>query len=300
MQDFRTKQRKVPDQEEIYKLLAKEEWVTLLSFVWQNPDLIASDEIIHHAINTCEAVFFSNLAKEQDKETLLSTLESFYMLHIEKKHKLSDERFKVLIHEIVKIWKERNLELAYSRAKHCLDDELCQSVIKQYEDSLPKRIAHSQSDIIQVVENKNVSTIDGRCTLFKSPQEREFFNAVRDAFPHFTVYPNVALNSIIEFNAIKDKLSTPEKTYFFSSALVDCVVFDNHHELYLPRFFFELDSSHHDEPENMRKDEYKDNIISAAGQKLYRIRRTGGNQNRGDFVRLIRDMAEKELLPLHQ
>ena len=288
--------QRVPDQEEIYQLLVKEDWVHLLSFVWQNPNLIASDEIIRHAINTCETVFFSGLAKEKDGEKLLSTLETFYMLHTERKHRLSEERFKVLIHEIVKIWKEKNLEQAYLRAKKYPDDELCQLVIKQYEATLPKRVAHSQSSSIQVIENKNISTVDGRRTLFKAPQEKEFFDAVRDAFPLFTVYPNVALSSVISFDAVKHHLSNPEQNYFFM-AIVDCVVFDYHHDLYLPKFFFELDSSYHDEVEQIRKDEYKNNIFSAAGQKLYRIRRTGGKQNRGDFAQLIRDL-EKELSPL--
>ncbi len=72
-------------------------------------------------------------------------------------------------------------------------------------------------------------------------------------------------------------------------AIVDCVVFD-YHQLYLPKFFFELDSSYHDNPAQKKRDEYKNNILSAAGQKLHRIRRTDGGQGRVDFTRLIREL----------
>lgn len=294
MQPNRKKSDLVPDHEAIYRLLAEADWPQLLSFIWENQNLVASDEIIRHAISTCETVFFSQLGKEKDKEGLLSTLETFYALHVHRKYHLSDDNFKLLIVELVNIWREKDLQQAYLRAKHCPDNETCQTLIQQYENSLPKRVAHSQADTIQVTENKNVSMIEGRSTLFKARQEKEFFDAVRDAFPHFTVYPNVALSSIIDFAMIKDELSPIEKNYFFK-ATIDCVIFDYKHELYLPVFFFELDSSYHDTPEQKQKDEYKNRILAAAGQKLYRIRRSDETQNRGDFARLIRDLMEQEL-----
>ena len=294
MQRHHKKPDPVPDHEAIYRLLAEQDWPQLLSFIWENQHLVTSDEIIRHAISTCETVFFSELGKEQDKERLLSTLETFYVLHVHKKYHLSDDNFELLIVELVNIWREKDLQQAYSRAKQCPENETCQALIQQYEISLPKHVAHSQADTIQVIENKDISTVDGRCTLFKARQEKDFFDAVRDAFPHFTVYPNVALSSIIDFDLITAQLSSTERSYFFK-ATIDCVVFDYHHEMYLPVFFFELDSSYHDTPEQKQKDEYKDRILAAAGQKLYRIRRSDERQDRGDFARLIRDLIEQEL-----
>ena len=194
---------------------------------------------------------------------------------------------------LVRLWRDKSLEQAYSRAKLFPDDELCRSVIKQYEDSLPKRVAHSQPGTISVTENKNIADIDGRCTLFKSKQEKEFFEAVKDAFPMYLVYPNVALSSIVDFGLVKDRLSPAERAYFFQ-ATVDCVVFDYHRELYQPKYFYELDSLYHDNPDRKLKDTYKDNILAAAGQKLYRIRRVDSNQGRGDFTKLIRDITEQD------
>jgi|ERR1041384_340288 hypothetical protein len=294
MRQHRRPSIKIPNQEDIYRLLAEENWPALLSFVWENPSLIASDAIIKHAIDTCEAVFFSRLEAEPDKEKLISTLESFHVLHSQNKYRLSDERFRIVTLELVKLWRTKNLEQAYQRAKFLPNDELCKSVIKQYEDSLPKKVAHSQSGKIQVTENKNIADVDGRCPLFKSKQEKEFFEAVREAFPMYIVYPNVALSSIIDFGVVKDRLSPAERTYFFQ-AIIDCVVFDYHSELYQPKFFYELDSPYHDNPERKTKDEYKNNILAAAGQRLFRIRRVDAKQNRGDFTRLIRDLTEKEM-----
>lgn len=284
---------KIHNQEDIYRLLAEENWPALLSFVWENPRVIASDAIIKHAIDTCEMVFFSKLKTETDKEKLLSTLESFHILHTQNKYRLSDERFKIVTVELARLWRDKSLEQAYAHAKLFPEDELCKSVIKQYEDSLPKRVAHSQPSSINVTENKNIAGIDGRCTLFKSKQEKEFFEAVRDAFPMYIVYPNVALSSIVNFGLVKDRLSPAERAYFFQ-ATVDCVVFDYHRELYQPKYFYELDSIYHDNPDRKLKDTYKDNILAAAGQKLYRIRRVDSNQGRGDFTKLIRDITEKD------
>ncbi len=238
----------IPNQEDIYQFLAKGEWASLLSFVWQNPSLIESDPIIKHAVATCETEFFSNLERETDKEKLVNTLETFHLLHTGRKYHLAEDKFRIVIVELVKLWRDKNLEQAYLRAKNFPDDELCRAIIKEYEDSLPKQVLHSQSRIIQVTENKNILNADGRRTLFKSKQEREFFDAVRDVFPMFTVYPNVALSSIIEFKLVKDNLSSAEKDYFFKS-VIDCVVFEHHHELYQPKFFYELDSIYHDNPE---------------------------------------------------
>ena len=284
---------KIPNQEDIYQLLAKEEWASLLSFVWQNPNLIDSDPIIKHAITTCELVFFTNLENEENKVKHMRTLETFYILHTERKHQLSQDKFRIVIVELVKLWRNKDLKQAYTRAKHFSNDDLCREVIKEYEDSIPKQVSHSQSRIIQVTENKNISKIDGRRMLFKSFQEREFFGAVIEIFRMFTVYPNVALSSIIEFNSIKDALSSAERDFFFKG-VVDCVVFDHHNQLYEPRFFYELDSIYHDNSEQKQKDTYKDNIFSEAGQKLYRIRRIGESQNKGDFIKLIRDITEKD------
>lgn len=39
-----------------------------------------------------------------------------------------------------------------------------------------------------------------------------------------------------------------------------------------------------------KKDNYKDHILSLAGQKLYRIRKSSNEQGRQEFMKLIREL----------
>jgi hypothetical protein len=189
---------------------------------------------------------------------------------------------------MINILKNTDLHKTYKIAMNFPDDENCQTIIKDYENFILKKIPHSQSNIVQVIGNKNLESIDGRRSLFKSAQEKEFFNAVCDVYPQFIVYPNVAVSSVLNFERIKEFLSQSERKYFFM-AVVDCVVFD-YNQLFLPKYFFELDSLFHDSPAQSQKDKYKNNIFSAAGQKLYRIRQTGNNQKKVDFTKLIKEL----------
>ena len=113
--------------------------------------------------------------------------------------------------------------------------------------------------------------------------------AVRDVFPMFMAYPNVALSTLIDFDKIQSVLSSDERNYFFT-AVVDCVVFDQHKE-YTPIYFFELDSSTHDNESQRKRDKMKDNILAAAGQRLYRIRKLSNAQGQKEFVKLVSEVV---------
>jgi KaiC/GvpD/RAD55 family RecA-like ATPase len=160
---------------------------------------------------------------------------------------------------------------------------------KETQDMLVEIIKHSQDSLIQLTENRNISKEDCALSIFKSPQEQEFHKAVIEVFPGFSVYPNVALNCLFDFKKIKQQLIREEKNYFFKG-IVDCVVFDEDN---MPKYFFELDSSHHDIPEQQTKDTYKDNIFSKAGRKLYRIRKKANNLGQKEFEKLIREVLNK-------
>lgn len=97
-----------------------------------------------------------------------------------------------------------------------------------------------------------------------------FFEAVRSAFPTFYPYPNVAVSCVIDYEAIKNALTTAEREYFFK-AIIDSVVFDNC-DGYEPKYFVELDSHYHDNQLAEKNDRMKDAIFNAANVKLIRIR----------------------------
>ena len=77
--------------------------------------------------------------------------------------------------------------------------------------------------------------------------------------PRWPVFANVALNTLFDFEALRLTLSDADRLFFIHSS-VDCAVFD---ERGLPRYCFELDSSHHDTDEQARRDSYKDRIFAA-------------------------------------
>ena len=182
---------------------------------------------------------------------------------------------------------ETTPEFAYYNALKFPTEDICKRVIEEYEESIPKVVGHSQEREIFVTENKNIQNIDASISLFKSMQEYQFYKAVREIYPSYLIIPNVALNAIINFDVIKDILSQEERKYFFV-ALLDCVVVDTEND-YKPIKFIELDSTYHDTDIQIRKDKLKDNILAAAGQKLYRIRRTTYKEDEKDFIKLIRE-----------
>jgi hypothetical protein len=147
-------------------------------------------------------------------------------------------------------------------------------------------VDHPERDRVRVTVTTPATVVTHSLSLFKSSQEAAFFHALRTVFQMYTPYPNVALSSLIDFDAIRDRLSAEERDYFFKG-IVDCVLFDPHDD-YRPIHFFELDSSHHDDPDQQEKDAYKDRIIAAAGHRLYRVRPQVCPVTTDDFVATLR------------
>jgi len=278
------------DYEHIYQLIFRKEWFELLDIVYKYSKTISSDQQIMRAVKTFEDEFFMELEKGIKNNNVQPLLENLFRLHKGRTYQLSEERFVMLIVKLVEIYTEKGLkEEAYNHAEFSPDNEVCATVIKSYKELLPKIIQHSQSNHIRVTENRKIVNNNYTTSLFKSRQEEEFFMGVREAFPMFTVYPNVALSCVINFEKIKAHLSHEERVFFFKG-IIDCVVFD-HHKNYKPTRFYELDSSYHDSPEQKQKDSYKDNILGLAGQRLNRIRQTSGHQGRNEFMILVREMG---------
>ena len=278
------------DYEEIYRLAYQQRWSDLLDFVHTNSRLAASDEMIQQAVKTFEDYFFSQLEQGINHNTE-PYLQKLFALHIGQIYKLPPDRFNRVVADLVRIYKDRGQTfLAYDCAKFFPENELCAKVIAEYEISMPKLVKHTQINQIRVVESTTISEIDHTISLFKSNQEISFFMALRDVFQLFTVYPNVALSCLIDYEQIKHSLSAEEREFFFKG-IVDCVVFD-HHNNYKPIHFFELDSDYHDAEQQKKKDEYKTKILGLAGKKLFRIRKTNRKQGQKEFTKLIREIFE--------
>ena len=155
---------------------------------------------------------------------------------------------------------------------------------------IPKNIKHSQSDRISVTQKKTVSNIDYTSNLFKSRQEIEFFYALKITFDSYQIYPNVSISCLLNWQLLKDELTSEEQDFYFKG-IVDFVVFDQVVG-YKPIRFFELDSIYHDSEESQVKDYLKDSIFSKAGVKIIRIRKQDKTVNEQDFIKLIRELIK--------
>lgn len=124
--------------------------------------------------------------------------------------------------------------------------------------------------------------------LFRSPQERAFYEALGETHPGMLAISNMAVAVAIPFEPIKARLSEEARSYYWK-AQFDCVLLDR--DKFLPHHFFELDSSFHNQARAMERDALKEEICRAAGIKLVRVR---GFENaattQASFAEMIRDL----------
>jgi hypothetical protein len=279
------------DYEQIYQLTFRKKWLELLELVYKYSRIASTDELVMSAVKNFEDEFFEELDRGTPKDNLELLLEKLFLLDRGKIYQLSNERSIRIVVELVKFYNNKGLtNEAYDYAQLYPNNEVCAEVIRYYEELQPtKLVTHSQNNNIKVIENNRIANVDYTTSLFKSRQEIEFFMAVREVFQMFVVYPNVAISCLIDFDKIKNDLSLEEKSFFFKG-IVDCVIFDQHNN-YKPIKFFELDSPYHDSLEQNSRDNYKNNILALAGQKLYRIRKISDKQGKTEFIKLIREIA---------
>ena len=126
--------------------------------------------------------------------------------------------------------------------------------------------------------------------IFNSRRERRFYDALISVFPNYLVFPNMACSAIFDFDQMKELIGDGDEFRHFLMAIVDfCVVSTTD---YLPMVAFEVDSSYHDNPERMAKDEVKDKIFQMGGVPLIRWR-PKGKQGEADVKREIIDAVQQ-------
>jgi len=276
--------------EQVYQLLAQKKWSELVDLLHTYYTVIPLDSSLEAAFNIFESELIRNFGEFRQDQKFEKNLSNLHLLHSAKFYSFSEATINKLIVELAILYdKKGDIDQAYYYATKFPQDSFCLSIIEKYLQTLPKVVAHSQSQSIHVTENKNISTTNYTISLFRSPQEHDFFMAVRNTFPMYMVYPNVALSALINFDGIQPRLSSDERNYFFT-AVVDCVVFDQHKE-YIPIYFFELDSSTHDNESQRKRDKMKDKILATAGQRLYRIRKSSHTQGQKEFMKLVSEVV---------
>lgn len=283
------------DHERIYRLTHDGDWPALLALIHAHPQAAAQDDLVQQALDTFEQAFFAELDDGTLEPAQVEVLEKLILLHSGGIYRLDADRFATLVVRLVTWHVEHGADaVAAQYARFCPGREPCASLVEAPEAESanvrlePRRaeVDHPERDRVHVTVTTPATEALHSLSLFKSDQEAAFFHALRAVFQTYTPYPNVALSSLIDFEAIRPRLSAEERGFFFKG-IVDCVLFDPH-DGYRPVHFFELDSAHHDEPDRQEKDGYKDRIIAAAGHRLYRVRPRITPVTTDDFVATLR------------
>lgn len=277
------------DREAIFQLIYKKQWTELVRLLNERGNLIkkSGDEIVIMAIETFITQFIDDI-KNSEHSNYISQLHMIFDIHRKEMFTISEKDFSSIVVELANYYKS-DLNEAIYYAKFFPEHPVCADIIEQHTITSPQTIEHSQNKKIKITTKRKISKIDSTVSLFKSLQEKDFFLALCRVFPRLDVYPNVALSCLINYEAIKSSLSPEERDFFFKG-IIDCVVFDRNH--YKPIYFFELDSKYHDTINQKAKDNYKDNIISKAGQKIYRIRKTSYGVGIEEFISLINEILD--------
>ena len=279
------------NQEIMFQLLQKCEWEKLLEYEYSYQKEIINNPILKSIFDKYFiSLLLDDLKKKNDKTysyVILKRVYQRFIQHRNKTYNIPDEIFEKLIIYYLEILQFQN---EMKMAQHIANTWNHLDVCKTYLINHSKEIKHSNDDNIKISENSNIKKENHIIPLFKSKQESEFFYAIREYYPNYFTYPNVAISCIIDFKKIKDNLSNQEKDYFFK-AIIDSVVYEQINDNFIPKLYFELDSIYHDSKEQILKDTMKDKFFSLAGQKLIRIRsKLDKNLVRNDFKRLIKEL----------
>jgi hypothetical protein len=206
-------------------------------------------------------------AENEEHFLILSKLNDIHNSK-KKNFKLNNEQHLQLTLELVKINRD------YHLAKHHPENPICREIIEAYELIAERKSKEdSESAILNkkldIQEFKDTNQVFSNGSIFKSPQELEFYNAANKVFDGYLILPNAALSTVLP-----SILFGPEIKYdnwFYLTTTVDCVIVET--KSFFPIHFFELDSKRHDSEDQKEKDKIKNKLITAAGYKLHRIRK---------------------------
>ena len=277
------------DTEKLFQQLAAKDWDNLSEMLLQNKGLIHKDPYLDRVAQLFETEFFDHIAPMSATERVIKMRHISLIIDSDRKcfagafvDKLIDQKLHAL--------KEAGDKTLANYASTYFERPLAKQILLELRREDPEQLAQARHSFAKIDAATSRNSSAKTVKLFKSPQEEIFFNALRDAFPLFIPYPNVAMSCAIDIDAIRDSLSPEEREYFFK-AIIDFVLYDpkTGHE---PIHFFELDSKYHDGEKARRNDALKNSIFSAAGIKLVRIRAFVANETTAsDFKKLVLDLV---------
>lgn len=106
-------------------------------------------------------------------------------------------------------------------------------------------------------------------SVFKSAQERTFFAALRLRYPGLFALPNYGLNQLFDWDRLRELVDLETWNYARQCVLDAVLIIPDEGD---PVAAFELDSSWHDSPESVVRDEMKDDLLQLLQIPLVRLR----------------------------
>jgi len=283
--------QQVLDREQLFQLLAAKDWDRLSEVIYQQRAMLGTDPVIKHAVSLFEQEFIEYLGSVT-AEVRLQKLRHISLIIETNRRSFAAHFVEQAIDTKLAALYETKSEALAGYASQYFDRPLAKELLQRTKVERPEHLADARRANVSVKSVPKTSLrASHTVSLFKSPQERSFYEAVRRAFPSLLPYPNVPLSGTIDFDAIKSKLSGEARYYFFK-ALFDCVVFDPEAD-HTPLHFFELDSKYHNRPDAQANDQMKNTICGAANVKLVRIRSfTNQDTSIESFSILLRELIE--------
>lgn len=105
--------------------------------------------------------------------------------------------------------------------------------------------------------------------VFNSAKEYQVYKSLLQVFPNMLVFPNISLQSVMPYEAMKAVLTRDEFDYYLMASADYGIVSTG---TYLPILCIELDSPWHDTERQQTRDMRKDRIFAASGIPLVRVR----------------------------
>lgn len=204
-------------QEQVYQLIFKEQWSDILNLFYIHKQEISSDAMLRQAAIVFEQEFFRKIStfpkEEKDIEDILDKL---YLLNHGRFYKLSNYNYKLLIFELIK---RKSLKEAVNYAKDFPNEEICKTIIKEYEilkikedgfklnspKIVPMNWIEIYNRLFELINNQADSA-----TYFSGPR---FINTVREFEPYFPEY-----SQFIE-NRNREGKSTSRKIFYYDILL---------------------------------------------------------------------------------
>lgn len=280
------------EREEVLGLIQKKKWNELLSVLKDNRlfDSLANDSIF---INVFNSVFINEfIFHTEDYEAYIVEYTALHNFHnsTSYKFKLESESYNKLV--VILIEFTQSHIYAYELPDYELSKKIISSHEKEQRDIIEAtRINHEIRANLSVRNLSNCSEESFVISIFKSPQEEEFYFAAKEVFADNILLPNVALSSVIN-NSVLNKLEGKHKGYFLSTT-IDLVIVDP--QTTIPIYFFELDSSFHDTDIQKYKDEIKNKLINEAGFELFRIRKKKSSSGIEQYITLLKEIKSSKI-----